>query len=349
MKYLKEFRNPELAKRIIDRIHRASGTEINIMEFCGGHTVTIFKNGIRQVVPPTIHMLSGPGCPVCVTSNQDLDKAAAFAKLPDVILATYGDMIRVPGSYESLSQVKADGCDVRIVYSPLDALKMARKHREKIVIFFAVGFETSAPAAAASVLEAESTGLDNYFVTSVMKLTVPVMKALLNLGEVKIDGVIGPGHVSTVIGSNAWNFLPDDFGIPCVVSGFEPLDILRSVEILVQLIEGGEARVENEYTRSVKSEGNLLALKQMYEVFETAESDWRGFGVIPQSGLRVRAEYGKFDAERNFKIELDPPREIKGCRCGEVLRGVLSPDRCALFGKVCTPETPSGPCMVSSE
>jgi len=319
------------------------------MEFCGGHTVSIAKHGLRQLLPPTIEMLSGPGCPVCVTANADLDKAIALARLPGVIIATFGDMVKVPASRSSLQQVKAEGGDIRIVYSTLDALEIARDNPSKPVVFIAVGFETTAPTVAASVLQAEQQGIENYLVLSQHKLCPPVMKALLDSGEVGLDGIICPGHVSAVIGSRPYEFIPREYGVGCVVSGFEPLDILLCVDMLVAQIESGKPEVEIAYRRGVKPEGNPAAVELLYRVFEVCDGNWRGIGVVPGSGLRLREEYRRYDAERVFQIDPGESVEPKGCICGDILRGVKTPPECGLFRAVCNPEQPVGPCMVSSE
>jgi len=349
MKFVDEYRNAELGKRLIERIHRQSAKPIRLMEFCGGHTVTIFKHGIRQLLPPNIEMLSGPGCPVCVTANADLDKVIALARLPEVIITTFGDMFKVPGSYSNLQQVKAEGGDVRIVYSTQDALNIARGNPSKSTVFVGIGFETTAPTIAASVLEAAREGIGNYYILSLHKLCPPVIKALLDFGEVRLDGIVCPGHVSTIIGSRPYRFIPHDYGIACVISGFEPLDVLLCIDMLVAQIESGEPRVEIAYRRGVTPEGNQRALEILAQVFEPCEANWRGIGIIPESGLRLRKEYQHFDAEYAFKIELEPPREPEGCLCGDILRGVKTPLDCKLFRSACSPEHPVGPCMVSSE
>ena len=319
------------------------------MEFCGGHTVAIFRNGIRQLLPETIEMVSGPGCPVCVTANRDLDTAIAISRIPNVIIATFGDMLKVPGSRSSLQKVKAEGSDVRTVYSTMDALEIAEKNTGKSVVFLGIGFETTAPTVAVSVLEAEERKIRNYYVLSLHKLCPPVIRAILDSGEVRLDGLVCPGHVSTVIGSHPWEFIAGDYGIPCVVSGFEPLDILQCVDMLVAQVENNEARVEIAYRRGVQPEGNPQALRLMEQVFQPCPADWRGIGEIPGSGLKLRENYRHFDAGTRFEIDPGPASEPEGCICGEILRGVKTPLDCPLFGKACTPEYPVGPCMVSSE
>jgi len=349
MKFIDEFRDAELARAVIDRIHRRSRSHVRLMEFCGGHTVAIMKHGLRQLLPETVEMLSGPGCPVCVTANRDLDKAIALAREPGVIITTFGDMLRVPGSRSSLQKVRADGADVRVVYSTLDALQIARENPEKAVVFIGIGFETTAPTVAASIINADEDGITNYYVLSMHKLCPPVIKALLDCGEVKLDGLICPGHVSAVIGSHPWEFAAADYGIACVVSGFEPLDILQSVAMLVDQLERGEPMVDIAYRRGVRPEGNVRAQELMNAVFEFSPATWRGIGTVPDSGLRLRKEYERFDAEFAFDIEPGQTLEHKGCLCGDILRGVKTPLECKLFRTSCTPEHPVGPCMVSSE
>ncbi|MCL0073556.1 hydrogenase formation protein HypD [Dehalococcoidia bacterium] len=349
MKFSSEFRRSELAQGLISRIHRRSKTPARLMEFCGGHTVAILKHGIRQLLPPTIEMLSGPGCPVCVTANADLDKAMALARVPGVILATFGDMLKVPGSYSSLQESKAEGADVRIVYSTMDGLDIARQNPQRPVVFLGIGFETTAPTFAASVLQAEQEGIRNYYILSQHKLCPPVTRALLDSGEVKLQGIVCPGHVSAIIGSRSWEFIPRDYGIPCVVSGFEPLDILQCIDMLLTQIESGISTVEIAYRRGVCPEGNQTAQELMDQVFEPCAASWRGVGIVPQSGLRLRERYRRFDAELAFDFDPGPTKEHQGCICGEILRAVKTPRDCPLFADVCNPEHPIGPCMVSSE
>ncbi len=294
-------------------------------------------------------MVSGPGCPICVTANADLDKAIALAQIPGVIIATFGDMLKVPGSYSSLENVKAEGADVRMVYSTMDALKVAEENPSKSVVFLGVGFETTAPTIAASILQAEERKMRNYYVLSLHKLCPPVIRALLNSGEVKLHGLICPGHVSAIIGSHPWEFIARDYGIACVIAGFEPLDILQCVAMLAAQIENGESKVEIAYRRGVRPEGNSQALKLMEQVFEPCPAQWRGMGEVPDSGLKLRKRYQHFDAEAAFDIVLSPTYEPKGCICGDILRGVKTPLDCQLFAKACTPEYPVGSCMVSSE
>ena len=357
-------RDPQAARALAEAIHARSTRPVRLMEFCGGHTHAILRFGIPDLLPPTVELRSGPGCPVCVTSAADLDRAIALAQVPDVILTTFGDMIRVPGSAappataghpprkaggRTLAQAKAEGADVRVVYSPLDALHIARQNPDRPVIFLGVGFETTAPMIASAVLAAEAEGLENFFVFSTHKLTPPATRAILDAGEVALDGIIGPGHVTTVIGSDGWQFLPREYRMPVAIAGFEPLDILRTVLALVEMVEDERADVVNTYARSVRPEGNVAAQRVLTQVFEVADAEWRGFGIVPASGLRLRETYGRFDAARVFPVEVPPAREPPGCRCGDVLRGVILPTECPLFSKVCTPQNPVGPCMVSAE
>jgi hydrogenase expression/formation protein HypD len=349
LKYVNEYRDPELGKKLLEKIHRNSHKRIRLMEFCGGHTVAIFKHGLRQLLPPNIEMLSGPGCPVCVTASNDLDRAIAMGKLPGVIITSFGDMVRVPGSRSSLQKAKAEGADVRIVYSAQDALNIAKDNPEKSIIFIGIGFETTAPTIAASILLAEQEKVKNYYVLSLHKVCPPIMKAILDLGEVKINGIIYPGHVSAIIGTRPYQFIADDYHIAGAVAGFEPIDLIHAVDSLVEQIEHDHPMVENTYRRGVKEEGNLPALRLMEKVFESGEADWRGIGIVPESGLQIRKEYERFDAAKRFEIKVSPAKEPKGCICGAVLRGVSTPLECKLFRVTCTPERPIGPCMVSSE
>lgn len=349
MRYVTEFRDPALAQALVRRIRRMASRPIRIMEFCGGHTHAIMKYGIRQMLAPHVEMVSGPGCPVCVTSDGEIDHAIALASQPDAILTTFGDMLKVPGSRGSLEQARADGADVRIVYSPLDALTLACRNPGRTVIFLGIGFETTAPTIAATLLRAEQEAISNFLVLSLHKLTPPAMRAVLDAGDVRLDAILGPGHVTTVIGAQAWRFLPEAYGIPCAIAGFEPLDILQATARLVEMVQTGQAGISNDYARSVRQKGNPHALATMERVFQVADADWRGFGIIPQSGLRLRDAYTRFDAARRFAISLPPPKGHGACLCGDVLRGTVAPPQCPLFGRACTPERPIGPCMVSAE
>ena len=349
MRFIDQFRDPALARKVIAEIHTLADRPMAFMEFCGGHTHAIMQNGIRQLMPETVRLLSGPGCPVCVTSQRDIDQAIALSQLPEVIITTFGDMVRVPGTTLTLQEAAAEGSDVRIVYSPLDAVKLAQETPQRQVVFLGVGFETTAPGVAASILQAAALGLKNYAVFSMHKYTPPGMRAILNMGEVRIDGVIGPGHVSAIIGLNAWTFLPREYAMPVVVSGFEPVDILLTIRNLVRQVVAGGARAENTYNRSVTPQGNQTAQAIMHRVFEVGDADWRGFGVLPASGMEIRSAYREYDAKVRFAVPDVASREPPGCRCGEVLRGVIEPPECPLYAKACTPDRPKGPCMVSDE
>ena len=355
MKYLDEFRDPESSKRIvgsIEQIVRTIGRDrpLKIMEVCGGHTHAIFKFGLQSMLPDGLELVHGPGCPVCVLPVGRVDDAIALAEQPDVIFATFGDAVRVPGSTKSLLEAKALGADVRTVYSPADALALAKKSPGKRVIFFGLGFETTAPSTALTVLEAAKDDVANFFVFS-NHITIPAtLKAMLDAPDLDIDGFVGPGHVSLVIGIRPYDFVARDYGKPFVVSGFEPLDVLQSIHMVVSQIASGRAEVENQYRRLVSDDGNSAALEALAEVFEPREHfEWRGLGSIPSSGLGFREAYGRFDAERVFSVPALKIADPKACQCGEVLRGTLKPWACKVFGTACTPETPIGACMVSSE
>jgi len=348
LRYVDEYRNKGIAQKILRQIKSISKKRINLMEVCGTHTVAIFRNGIRKILPSNINLISGPGCPVCVTPISYIDEIIALSREGDFIITTFGDMIRVPGSSSALEKEKSDGADIRIVYSTLDALQIARDNSSKEVVFMGVGFETTSPTIASAVLKAQKDKINNFSVLSVAKIMPPAMKALLEGKEVKIDGFICPGHVSAIIGSQPYNFITAQYRVPCVICGFEPLDILQSIYMLVKQIEDGRSEVEIQYERVVKPKGNKIALDKINEVFKVVDSNWRGIGNIPLSGLEIKDNYRKFNA-RKFEVEIEETKEPKGCRCGEVLRGVIIPPECSLFRKVCTPENPLGACMVSTE
>ena len=338
------------AALLIDEIRRLSDRPLRFMEVCGTHTVAIFRAGIRQILPPEIELVSGPGCPVCVTPNGYLDTAIAYSRQQGVTIATFGDMLRVPGSTSSLQREKAEGADIRIVYSPLDAVAIAKEHPDRKVIFLAVGFETTAPTAAAAVLTARQSGLKNFFVLSAHKLVPPALTALLQSPETRVDGFLLPGHVSAVIGvDEPYRFLTEQFRTPAVVAGFEPLEILQAVLMLLRQVREGVPRLENAYGKVVRTEGNPVARKVLYSVYETASAEWRGIGSLPNSGLAVKEAYRDFDALAQLPVTVEETREPAGCRCGDVLRGVTVPAKCPLFGKLCTPDHPVGSCMVSVE
>ena len=348
LRYIDEYRNKEIAQKILRQIKSISIKKTNLMEVCGTHTVAIFRNGIRKMLPSNINLISGPGCPVCVTPISYIDEIIALSKKDDFIITTFGDMIKVPGSTSTLEKEKANGSDIRVVYSTLDALEVARNNPSKKIVFMGVGFETTSPTIASAVLKAQKDEINNFAVLSVAKIISPAMKALLDGKEVNIDGFICPGHVSAIIGSKPYNFITTQYKVPCVICGFEPLDILQSIYMLVKQIEDGRAEVEIQYERVVKPEGNKIALDKIKEVFKVVNSDWRGIGNIPLSGLEIKDKYGKFSA-RKFEVEIEETKESRGCRCGEVLRGVITPHECPLFRGVCTPENPQGACMVSTE
>ncbi len=350
MKYITEFRKREQAKGLVGRIIEAATKPYCIMEICGTHTHAISRYGVRESLKGALRLISGPGCPVCVTSTGDVDRAIELSGRDGVILATFGDMMRVPGSASSLQEVKATGADVRVVYSPLDSIRMALDNPDKEVVLFAVGFETTVPTVAATILTAKERGIKNFSALALPKLTPPAMKALMDSGEVDIDAFLAPGHVTAIIGAEAYSFLAADYGSPCVVAGFEPIDALYGIYMLVRQMEEKRSDIEIQYKRVVTWEGNLKAMEVIGKVFEEADASWRGIGTIPMSGLKIRNAYSKFDAEDRFSITPaaevpDPP----GCACGEVLKGLITPEECKLFATACTPETPVGPCMVSSE
>jgi hydrogenase expression/formation protein HypD len=319
------------------------------MEVCGTHTVAIARSGFRSVLPPNVRLISGPGCPVCVTANVDIDRIIALTRVPDVLVATFGDMIRVPGSSTSLMQRKAEGATVEVVYSPLDALALAQSHADKQVVFVGVGFETTAPLVAATIERAVALKLKNFSVLAVHKRVPPALDALVNDPEVALDALILPGHVSTILGVEPYEFLARDYSIPGVITGFEPVDVLQGIAQLLEQLLAGEARIEIAYKRAVMREGNPAALAAIDRIFTVCDADWRGLGTIPSSGSVIREGFSPFDATCRFALDVEPTVEPRGCRCGDVLRGVLSPNACPLFGKACTPVNPIGPCMVSSE
>lgn len=338
----------KVVKRIEELMDSIGGT-VRLMEVCGTHTVAIFRQGIRDVLPGGIKLLSGPGCPVCVTAIRDVDKALAIAEWDGVILTTFGDMMRVPGSKRSLFNAKAEGGDVRIVYSPMDALEIAEGNRERKVVFFATGFETTSPSVAGTVMEAERRGIGNFYIYPVHKVVPPALKALLDSGEVRVDGFILPGHVSTVIGSTPYNFIAVEYGKPSVITGFDAGDILTGVMMLLDQISSKRAEVEIQYTRVVRKEGNPRAIAVLQEFFEAEDAEWRGIGMIPGSGLRLREKYRHRDIRSVFDPVVSSAGEPPACSCGDVLKGIKIPSDCKLFGKACTPDKPVGACMVSSE
>ncbi len=349
MKYINEYRDPGLSRRIVDKIKATSRRKVRLMEVCGTHTMAIFRSGIRALLPETITLLSGPGCPVCVTSQQEVDTFIKLTGIKDVIVATFGDLMRVPGTHSSLQKERAEGKEIRIVYSAFDALDIAQKNPQKEVAFLGVGFETTAPTIAASIVEAEKRKLKNFSVLSAHKLVPPALAALVAADDVKIDGFICPGHVSVIIGTRAYLPVVETYRTSCVVSGFQPADMLQAIYMLVRQIEVEDAKLENAYRRAVTFEGNEKATQIMYQVFEPIDAAWRGIGMIPQSGLKIRREFDRFDAEKRFDLSVPDSREPKGCACGEILMGLKTPPECPLYKTACTPSCPVGPCMVSTE
>ncbi|QOV22377.1 hydrogenase formation protein HypD [Anabaenopsis elenkinii] len=353
MKYVDEFREPEKAAALtkeITKLGQQLEKPIKIMEVCGGHTHSIFKYGIEDILPHNLELIHGPGCPVCVMPKGRLDDAIAISQHDNVILATFGDTMRVPGSHTSLLQAKARGADIRMVYSPLDSLQIARDNPDKEIVFFALGFETTAPSTALTILQAAAENITNFSMFSNHVLVIPALEALLDNPDLQLDGFIGPGHVSMVIGTEPYEFISHKYHKPIVVSGFEPLDILQSIWMLLQQLVESRCEVENQYNRLVEPAGNLVALQAINQVFTVRENfDWRGLGDIPKSGLKIRPEYAQFDAELKFTIPNLKVSDHKACQCGEILKGTLKPWQCKVFGTACTPETPIGTCMVSSE
>jgi len=357
VKYVDEFRDPEKAKLLLKEIHALAGglragmqRPLQIMEVCGGHTHAIFRYGIESMLPDAIELIHGPGCPVCVLPMGRVDDCVTLAEHPNVIFTTFGDAMRVPGSKKSLLQAKSEGCDVRMVYSPLDALKLAKDNPDKEVIFFALGFETTMPSTAMTVLQAEREGIRNFSLFCNHITIIPTVKAILDSPELTLDGFLGPGHVSMVIGNEPYAFIAEHYRKPLVVAGFEPLDVLQSIWMVLKQLDEGRCTVENQYSRVVPEDGNAVALDAIGRVFELREFfEWRGLGSIDHSGVRMRAPYAQYDAERKFAIKSIKIADPKSCQCGEVLKGVIKPWECKVFGSACTPETPLGALMVSSE
>ena len=352
MKYLDEYKNPDIALKLISKICDLSeklNGEVNLMEVCGTHTMAIGRTGIRKLIGNKINLLSGPGCPVCVSPDSYLSRAIAYSEMKDVIITTFGDMLRVPVSGSTLYEKRAEGSSVVAVYSPADALKVAEDNPGKKIIFLAVGFETTAPTIAATIKNACEKNVTNFFILSGHKLIPPALRILVKDTELKVNGFICPGHVSTIIGKEPYDFLAEDYNLPCVIGGFEPLDVIQTIFMLLRQLIAGEAKVEIQYSRAVKDEGNGKARDLMYEVFEVCDSEWRGLGNMTRSGLKLREKYLPFDAEVRFPVNTEEKQGNTDCICGEILRGIKKPLDCRLFGTMCTPENPVGPCMVSSE
>jgi hydrogenase expression/formation protein HypD len=351
LRYVDEYRNPALIEHLARQITQlARGQAWQLMEVCGGHTHAIYRHGLEDLLPEGVELVHGPGCPVCVIPMGRIDDAMALARLPDMVFATFGDMMRVPSSRGCLLDARAQGADVRFVYSPLDALKLAREHPSRPVVFFAVGFETTAPSTAATLLRARDEGIENFSIFCNHVTIIPAIKAILDSPGMRIDGFIGPGHVSTIIGTDPYEFIARDYGRPVVVAGFEPADILESIVRLLHQLRGGQARVENQYARVVRPEGNIRALEMLSQTMELRPYfEWRGLGFINHSALRLRAEFAAWDAEQRYPVPGVRVTDPKACQCGEVLKGVIKPWQCRVFGTACTPETPIGTCMVSPE
>jgi hydrogenase expression/formation protein HypD len=348
MKYIDEYRNKDLVLELAAKIKKASTKPVSFMEVCGGHTMSVQKFGLPFLLPDTVKLLSGPGCPVCVSSRRFIDHTVALSRMPDTIITTFGDLIRVPGSSSSLDREKAAGADVRIVYSILEALLIAGKYPDKKIIFPGIGFETTTPGSAAGILKAHRDNIKNFFFLSSHKIMPPAMGALIDEG-VKLDGYIGPGHVSAITGSNMYREIAERYKLGVVIAGFEPVDLLQAILMLVQQVENNDQKVEIAYKRAVRPEGNPKAREMVDEVFELRDDWWRGLGVLKNSGQGLKPKYARFDAEKVFDVEIEETREPKGCICGEILKGLKSPKDCKLFGKGCTPQDPVGACMVSSE
>ncbi|MGH9016514.1 MAG: hydrogenase formation protein HypD [Acidimicrobiales bacterium] len=351
MRFVDEYRDPVAAAALVARITELAGdNEYKFMEVCGGHTHTIYRHGLEHLLPASVELVHGPGCPVCVIPMGRVDDAIAIARQPGVIFTSFGDMMRVPGSRGNLLRAKADGADVRFVYSPLDALRIAVENPDRHVVFFAVGFETTAPSTALTLQQARRGAVPNFSVFSNHVTIVPPLRAILESPDLRLDGFLGPGHVSTVVGQRPYRFVPAQYGMPLVTAGFEPLDILQAIAMLLAQIDEGRCEVENQYSRVVREEGNPRAIALLGEVFELRPHfEWRGLGFISQSALKLRPEFAPFDAELRYEIPGVRVADPKACQCGEVLKGVIKPWECKVFGTACTPETPIGTCMVSSE
>lgn len=347
--FLDDFRSSSLARSLLEELREKADRPMKVMEVCGTHTMAISRHGIRQAAPDNLTLISGPGCPVCVTTNRDIDTFVELAATPGVIAATFGDMLRVPGTRSGLAQARSEGADVRIVYSTMDAVALARGNPGRDVIFFGVGFETTAPTVAAALMAAAGSDIGNFYVLSAHKLVPPALAALCGTPRLAVDAFLCPGHVSAIIGLQAYSPVVEDFGIPCVISGFEPVDVIQSLIMIADQLKDGRAQVELQYSRGVRPAGNSTAMSLLADVFEPCDADWRGLGNIPGSGLALREEFRAHDAAQRFEVDVSWSREPKGCICGAVLTGMKTPRDCPMFGATCTPEHPVGPCMVSSE
>ena len=353
MLYDRWFKNPEDVPLILEKIRKYSDRTgpIRLMEVCGTHTMSIARSGIRSILPENVQLLSGPGCPVCVTPANMIDMVLDLSQQPGVLITSYGDLLRVPGSKhgDSLLSRRALGGKVESVYSPMDAVRIAEEHPDTEVIFLGVGFETTAPGTAACIQEAAARNVENFSVLSLMKRTEPAIRSLIEADDFAVDGFLCPGHVAAVTGANGFRFLPEDYRLPGVVAGFEPADLLYSILALTEMIASGRPDLKNEYTRLVRSGGNPAALALIDQVFEPAPSDWRGLGLIENSGYAIQKEYEKWDAAKKYALRPSEPKDIPGCRCAQIIRGVMRPAQCPLFKTACTPDNPVGPCMVSGE
>jgi len=348
MKYISEYRNEDLVKKLIALINKSVRRDYTFMEVCGGHTDAIRRFGIPSLLPENIKLISGPGCPICVTGRDFIDKAILYSRMHDAIICTFGDLVRVPGSSSSLEKEKAAGGDIMIVLSALEALEVARTNSKKKIIFLGIGFETTAPGTAVSIEIAQKDNIQNFFLLCAHKIMPPAMETLIKEGT-KLDGFICPGHVATITGSDIFNFIAERHKLSCVVSGFEPTDILQSIFMLIQQVNQKKAEVEIQYSRAVTHKGNVIAQKHMSQVFETCDELWRGFGVISDSGLKLRRNYEKYDVEKIMPLNIKFEEEDSLCICGDILRGLKTPDECPLFSIECVPENPTGACMVSNE
>jgi hydrogenase expression/formation protein HypD len=348
MKYIDEYRNKDLIRNLANLIKKSVRRDYTFMEVCGSHTAAIHRFGIQSLLPANIKLISGPGCPVCVTGTGFIDKAIAYSRMEDVIITTFGDLIRVPGSVSSLEKTRSAAANIRIVLSGLEALEVARLNPSRKIIFAGIGFETTAPGTAVTIKLAEKNGIKNFFLLSAHKVMPPAMDSVIK-GGVKLDGFICPGHVATITGSDAFKFIPEKYDLCCVITGFEPTDILQSILMLVQQVNRNTPDVEIQYKRAVSRRGNAIAQKQMSQVFVPSDEQWRGFGVIPGSGLKLRKEYEKFDAEVIMPVDIKSGEEDTLCICGNIMRGLNTPEDCDLFAGICVPDNPVGACMVSNE
>jgi hydrogenase expression/formation protein HypD len=348
MKYIDEFRNKNLVAKLADLINKSVVRNYTFMEVCGGHTAAIHRFGLKSLLPDNVRLISGPGCPVCVTETDFIDKAIAYSRMKDVIITTFGDLLKVPGSTSSLEKEKAAGSDIRVMFSGLDALEIARLNSGKKIIFLGIGFETTAPGTAVTIKQADKDNVKNFFLLSAHKIMPPAMEAIIKEG-VSLDGFICPGHVAAITGSSIFNFIPERYNLSCVVTGFEPSDIMQSILMLIKQVNGHTPKVEIEYNRAVTISGNSMAQMHMSEVFEPCDTRWRGFGKIQLSGLTLRKVYEKYNIENKLPVIINYQADNELCICGKILRGLETPDDCPLFAEICFPENPIGACMVSNE